>query len=90
MGADLLAVGGESVFLRVVEVVLQGDPWVALERRVRGGPDVEAVVLGSGLKEEALGFELGVLETLGEVDYEVGCSELADNLEGLQALETDC
>ena len=72
LGAGLLAVRVEGVFLRVVEIALERDARVGLERWVRSRADVEAVLLGPRLQQEALGREAGVLEALCEVDDQVG------------------
>jgi hypothetical protein len=68
LGAGLLAICVERILLWVVEIGLERYPGVCLERRVRGRADVEAILLGTSLKEEALWLEAGVLETLCEVD----------------------
>lgn len=64
---DGLAVGCEGVFLLVVEVAVDMDAGIRLEGRDGRGAEVEGVVLGARLQEEALGVQVGGLESCDEV-----------------------
>ncbi len=58
MSTCLLTVRGEEVFLRVVEVVLQQDSGVGLERGTGCWTDVEAILFGAGLEQEPFWCEV--------------------------------
>lgn len=65
--ADGAAVGGEGVFLFVVEVAVDEDAWVGLEGGEGGWAEVEGVVLGACLEHEAARGQGGLLEGVDEI-----------------------
>lgn len=71
---DGLAVGCEGVFLLVVEVAVDVHARVRLEGRDGRGAEVECVVFGARLEEEALGIQAGGLEGCDEVGEEGDCT----------------
>jgi hypothetical protein len=71
LSTSLLAVRVECVLLRVVEVGFECYSRIGLERWVRSRANVEAILLGTSLQEEALRLEASILETLCEVDDQV-------------------
>lgn len=81
-----LAVVEQEVFLGVVEVRLQGDAGVGFEERGTGAAEVDAIVLGACLEEDAERDERGEGQCGEEIVQEcswngrVSCEEVRGEL----------